>query len=121
MKKEILYVEDDDCIRGSFKMFFDMFHNVHEAQDGKDGLSKFNKLDNLDLIITDISMPLMNGLDMVEEIRKINKEITVYVISAFDDERYTNKAEELNIARFISKPLNVKEILNYINSDLVKG
>lgn len=117
MKINILYVEDDKIIRDAFKLFFERYHNIIDAENGKDGLEKFNSLENIDLIISDIQMPVMNGLVMVEKIKEINKDIPVYFLTAFDDIEFLDKAKALEINRYIDKPLNVKQIMQFIEED----
>lgn len=117
--KNILYVEDDEIISEAFVMFFEKIHNIFQASNGKEGLEKFNNLLEIDLIITDISMPIMNGLEMVRKIREENKEIPIYTLTAFFDSKlHIEECLKLNVNRIISKPLNVKDILDYIEEDL---
>lgn len=66
----ILYVEDDDSLRQSVAKYLKLiFEVVDLAQDGVDGLKAFNKRD-YDIVITDIQMPNMNGLEMIKAIRE---------------------------------------------------
>ena len=74
---KVFYVEDDENAREStLVMLEDLFDNIIIATDGKDGLEKFQN-NNIDLIITDISMPYMNGLEMCEKIRDIDDNIYI--------------------------------------------
>lgn len=120
MCKKILYVEDEDNIRDSFSFFFGKFFNMESAENGEVGLNKFIENDDIDLIITDINMPVMNGLDMIEKIRSLNKDVLIYVVSAFDDVSYMERAYQYNTNRFIEKPVKLNQILNYISEDFHK-
>lgn len=100
-------------------MFFERFFNMHVAKNGLEGLNKFNENKDIDLIITDLSMPKMSGVEMIKEIRKINTEIPIYALTAFfDDVKYVDECFELGVQRIIPKPMNIKEIMNFIEKDL---
>lgn len=115
---KILYVEDDLKIADAFVMFLKMFHEVVHAENGKEGLAKLNENKDFDVIFTDISMPEMNGLDMLEKIRETNKDIPVYIISAFDDSDLVDRAFALGVKSYIEKPIRLKEILQMLKDDL---
>jgi YesN/AraC family two-component response regulator len=104
----VLYVEDDLTIRANYaKVFTDLFASVDLAQDGEEGLEKF--LNNTyDIIITDISMPRMNGIEMIENILNKSPEQIIIVTSAHDDSAYLLKLIELGIEKFLIKPINFK-------------
>jgi len=79
---KLLYVEDNEEAREAvLVMLNEFFNNITVAIDGQDGLDKFN-INNFDLIITDINMPKLNGLEMIREIKEINKNIPILILSA---------------------------------------
>ena len=117
MCKKILYVDDDNMIRESFSLYLGRFYEIECAENGKIGLEKFLNSDEYELIITDINMPIMNGLDMIENIRKVNDKIHIYITSAFDDTSMMEKAFQLKTNRFIEKPLRINEVIDFIKSD----
>ncbi len=106
----VLYVEDDLAIRKNYaKVFTDLFASVDLAEDGQEGLDKF--LNNTyDIIITDISMPRMNGIEMIENIFNRSPEQIVIVTSAHDDSAYLLKLIELGIEKFLIKPIHFQKI-----------
>ena len=105
----VLYVEDDDKTRRSMEEILKLvFGHVYAAQNGQEGLEIF-KHSRPDLIISDISMPLMNGIEMVKNIREINQNIPIILFTAFSDKEYLLESINLGIDRYINKPLN-KEI-----------
>lgn len=121
MCKKILYVEDDNRIREAFSLYLGKFFDLDCAENGKVGLDKFlSNNEEIDLIITDISMPIMNGLEMIENIRQINRNVPIYVTSAFDDSIVMEKAYRLNTNRFIEKPLRINQIIEFISNDFNK-
>ena len=107
---KLLYVEDEEDIREQLlESFKRKFIEVSVAKNGLEGLEKF-KNDKPDLIVTDIKMPKINGLDMIEAIRTIDNEIPIIVTTAYSDLENIKKSLELGVDRFIQKPPNKKEI-----------
>lgn len=112
----ILYVEDDDKVRRrTARIFSKLFKVVNLANDGKEGLEIYRKfyLDNntfYDIVITDIKMPFMNGIDMSREILKINTEQKVIITSAYNNTKYFIDLINLGVDGFIQKPTNSKQI-----------
>lgn len=105
----VLYVEDDDKTRRSMEEILKLvFGHVYAAQNGQEGLEIF-KHSRPNLIISDISMPLMNGIEMVKNIREINQNIPIILFTAFSDKEYLLESINLGIDRYINKPLD-KEI-----------
>jgi CheY-like chemotaxis protein len=107
MSRTILYVEDSVISRDVLSEFLlDKCDKLLLAENGLDGLQKFNE--HLpDLVISDIKMPKMSGVNMVEKIRENNKNVPIILISAYgrDDER--RKATELGIYAFVQKPFDL--------------
>lgn len=108
----ILYVEDEDNLREIISHTLEkVCKGVIVAQNGEVGLQKYieNK-DIIDLIISDITMPKMNGLDMAIEIRKINEEIPIIITSAHSDKDLLLKALSIELNGYILKPVNFLEL-----------
>ena len=111
----VLYVEDQIDIQEELSDILSMFvDEVHIASNGKEGLEVFQKI-NPDLIITDIQMPVMTGLEMISEIRKKNKTIPIIVTSAFNKTDYLLKAIDLGVEHYLLKPIMVNKLENCLN------
>lgn len=105
-KLNLLYVEDDLQLRNeTSKLLKYFFADVIVCKDGIEGIEKFKSYD-IDIILTDINMPGLNGLKMVEEIKKINENIPVIVCSAFNEPKYLLESISLNIQEYLLKPLD---------------
>lgn len=114
-KLKVLYVEDDDSIRGVTENFLNkIFLKVTIAKNGKDGLEKF-KTDTFDIIISDIRMPSMDGIEMSKYIKEITPSIPIILISAFNEIEYFKRAIDANIDLFLEKPLNIKKFLESLD------
>jgi YesN/AraC family two-component response regulator len=107
----ILYVEDSEVTQLLFDdIVKDLVKTITYANNGEDGYKKF--VDNeIDLIITDYKMYKKNGLDMIEDIRKINSDIPIILVSAIDELEVIMRALNLNINAFVKKPINKDELL----------
>ena len=119
--KTILYVEDESSVRiETTQLFNDFFYKVIDTKDGLVGLEAYknyfeqnNKY--FDLVITDITMPNMDGVELVSEIYKINKKQNIIVVSAYTDEKYLIPLIKLGISDFIKKPIVIEEFVNILN------
>ena len=106
---KVLYVEDDDIAReNGIEYLENYFHNIYEAPDAITAL-KLYETHNPDIIITDIQMPKLNGLDFVKQIRQKDKKTQVIVITAYSDKEYLLKAIELKLVKYLIKPVKEKE------------
>ena len=115
-KPIILYVEDEESIRQEMTEILSLdFENIFIAENGQDGLEMYKK-HNPDLIITDVQMPYMNGIEMSRAILKINKDAKIIVITAFNEDTYIKKVKEAGIENHINKPVNINELFNTIHS-----
>ncbi|QKJ22024.1 diguanylate cyclase [Poseidonibacter lekithochrous] len=105
----VLYVEDEEMIRDEICYFFKKYvKNFHVAKNGLEGLDSYLEY-KPDLIITDIQMPKMNGLEMLKKIE--NKNIPVIITTAYSDIDYFLKAIELNVNKFVIKPIDLMELV----------
>jgi len=106
----ILYVEDEEDTREHLYFYLDnSFNRVFMAQNGLEGLDIYNH-NKIDIIISDISMPLMNGLDMMEEIKKDNPHMPFLLTTAYNDQKYLLKSIELGVTSYILKPIDIEKL-----------
>jgi CheY-like chemotaxis protein len=102
---KVLYVEDDQAIREQLTQTLGLFFDqVWVGEDGQAGLALFEK-HRPDLIISDIQMPRMNGLQMVRAIKGLDDRVPIVFTTAFSDERYFMESIELGVDRYILKPV----------------
>ena len=113
---KVLYVEDDEAIMKTFsKILSKVFNSVITAVNGEEGLEKFQQnQENIDLVITDIKMPKLDGIDMAGEIRKIDPDMPCILTTAHGEYEYFLRADSVGIYRYIQKPLNVNELLKAV-------
>ncbi len=115
-KIKLLYVEDDENISSVLSdIFGDEFKELYVAKDGQEGLSMYKKYAP-DIVLTDINMPKMNGIEMSELIRSENSTIPIVISSAFRDDEYIQAAKKLDINHYILKPINLEKLLDILEN-----
>ncbi len=112
----ILFVDDASDIRQMYHFFFDdLFKNVYEAEDGVEALNIIkDKTKSIDLILTDQSMPVMNGIEMIREVRKHNQIIPIILVTATKEHGDLIDAINLNVTNFVEKPISYTSIMTAI-------
>ena len=107
----VLYVEDDSATREELAEILAYWVRALDvAADGQAGLALFSEKRH-DLVVTDIQMPIMGGLVMSAEIRRIAPRQPIIVLSAYNDVEFLFRAIELGISQYITKPVNVEMLL----------
>lgn len=110
----VLYVEDENIFRTVLKEILEeVVQKVVLANDGLSGLEAF-ELNRPEIVITDIAMPRLNGLEMLKVIKKNNPELCTIVTTSYSETEYFLEAIELGVNRFVLKPFDrdqFKEIL----------
>ena len=107
MKKNItiLYVDDNDFIREEAVEYLSLLYtNVLEAKNGEEALKIYSR-SKPNIIITDIEMPIINGLQMVKSIRRKDKQTPIIIVTAFMNPEYLLEAIELRLVKYILKPM----------------
>jgi len=106
----VLYVEDDEILRKSFLDYLNKFFKMVDfAIDGEEGFHKYQQ-GQYDLVITDISMPKLNGIDMAKKIKNLNSNQEIVIASAFSDFEILSEAIKLGIDGYLLKPINYAQM-----------
>lgn len=115
---KVLLVEDETNIAKLLKSAIgDEFRSFLIANDGVEGFEIYQKI-SPDIIISDIMMPNLTGLEMAQKIRKENKHVPILLLSAFSEKEKLLNAIDIGITKYFLKPYCPKEILDYIYSIL---
>ena len=123
-KIHILVVDDEEDVRTIFEFNFE-----DEVKEGSvkmsfadSGVSCLNFLQNEEgsdvvLILSDINMPQMDGLELLEKVKGKSSDIVVYMISAYDTEDFIQRAKSLGAKKFLSKPVDFDDLKELIFKD----
>ncbi|CAA6810058.1 MAG: Diguanylate cyclase/phosphodiesterase (GGDEF & EAL domains) with PAS/PAC sensor(S) [uncultured Sulfurovum sp.] len=111
----ILYVEDhlptQELIEEILKAYC---KEVFVANNGEEGLLLYTEK-KPDMVLSDIRMPIMDGLEMSAAIKAINPEQTIALFTAFNEDEYLEKAANIGIETYMLKPLDRKQFFNSLN------
>ena len=117
----ILYVEDEaDVRRNAVEYLKRIAKEVLEAKDGKEAI-KIWADEKPDIIITDISMPRLNGLDMARYIRSKDSDVQIIIATAYTDTDYLMQAVELNLVKYLVKPITKDKLLTALAQSVEKS
>lgn len=114
----IMLVEDDEIIcEQLFSSMKDFFKEVIITKNGKEAFEKFLELKTkIDIVISDISMPLVNGIELLENIREIDKYIPFIFTTAYTQKDYLISSIKYGVNDFIVKPLDIGLLIDKIES-----
>ncbi|MFQ3574764.1 MAG: response regulator [Thermodesulfovibrionales bacterium] len=110
----VLYVEDDAFIRKMLvNILSGVVREIHTAENGFEGLKLYNNL-NPDIVLTDIRMPVMDGLEMASQIKTINKDSRVIVTTAYGDTENLLRAIDIGIDSYVLKPIDKNKLIRVL-------
>jgi len=115
----ILVVDDEINVIESFKRLLEDDYKVLTATNGEEALEKIEK-ENLDIVLLDIRMPEMDGIEVLRRIREMSENVDVIVITAVSTMRTAIEAMKLGAYDYITKPFEVDEVIVSINKALEK-
>jgi PAS domain S-box-containing protein len=111
----ILYVEDDEEIRDQLSQFLRRrVGTLHTAVNGREGLAAF-RAHRPDIVISDIRMPIMDGLDMVDAIKREWPTTPVIMTTAFNETDYFLRAIDIGVDKYVLKPVSVDTLVDAID------
>lgn len=115
--KKILIVDDEKFIRNGISAIisnnFPELFQIELAKNGQEALEIMKKIE-FDLVITDINMPFINGIDFIKEIRQIFGELDIIVISGYDEFEYARQCMKYGVKNYLLKPINDKELVEIV-------
>lgn len=108
--KSILYIEDDlDVLKNISAVMQNYFNHVHVASNAEVGFDIYSSK-SIDLLMVDIELPGINGIEFIKKVRQVNKSIPIVVISAYTNTDYLLESVELKIDKYIIKPFTSQKI-----------
>jgi len=106
----ILFIEDEQDIRINYMKYLKRhFTNVYEAKDGEEGYIVY-KDKNPDIMILDINLPRLNGLELLKKIRMTDQTTKVIMLTAYSDTKYLLDAIELKLVKYLIKPITRSDL-----------
>ena len=113
----ILIVDDSATLRESLAFVLtDAGHIVTKAENGMDGLNKYKEnSDTFQLVITDINMPVLSGLDLISIIKEESMSVQFIILSGYNDFDLVHQALKFKINDYLLKPVNKTELISLVN------
>ena len=118
MKKNILIVEDHELTRFGLKTTFenvDFVENLYEADSAETAIQIFNN-NNIDIIIMDLGLPNMNGIEATKQIRSANKDVKVIILNSHNDEKEVLNSLKAGANAYCSKEINPQRLIEVVRS-----
>ncbi len=118
MKKNILIVEDHELTRFGLKTTFegvDYVENIYEAESAEKAIEVF-KENPIDIIIMDLGLPNMNGIEATKEIRSANKDVKVIILTSHNDEKEVMNSLKAGANAYCSKEINPQRLVSVVQS-----
>lgn len=116
MKKKILFLDDDEIVLETFKyVMTDLNYEVVTYSNSKDCLN-LALSEDFDLIITDIRMPELNGIEFIKRVKKVKPKSNIYVLTSYPDKNIVKEALSLGALGLMEKPFHVSKIVSVLNS-----
>ena len=110
----LLYIEDDAEILENVSFLLSRYvKEVYTAMDGEEALKVYEEKQP-DIIVSDINIPKMNGLEVASKIRKTNKEIPIVISSAHDEDHQLKLAAEIGVSTYVKKPFTLHQLKDAI-------
>ncbi|MCX5977004.1 MAG: response regulator [Coprothermobacterota bacterium] len=112
MRKNLLVIDDEKEICWLLQQILSQEgYQVSAAHSGKEGLAYIGRGEGIDVLILDLHLPDMNGLDLLEQIRAAGLQTPVVVITAFGDEESRERAAGLGVKGFLDKPFEISTLV----------
>ena len=116
LNMDILYIEDDkNLLQQNRELFKSLFRKVDVTDNGVDAI-KLYKSSKYSLVITDINLPLINGINIMKEMKNINPSQLFLVTSVFKRNEWEDELNKLGIKHYLTKPLETQKLLNEIEA-----
>jgi DNA-binding NtrC family response regulator len=119
-KSSILIVDDELGVRESLRMILKPYYEIYTAPDGEAALNIIRER-KIRLITLDLNMPKLSGIETLREIRKIDGEIPVIIITGYGTDKDRKEALLYGVKAFIAKPFNTSTMITVINEILGEG
>lgn len=104
----LLYVEDDEQVRTIMSRILKRrFTTIIDAKDGKEAFDIYQS-ENVDMMIVDMNLPLLNGLELCSYVREADEDIPIMMLTAFEQTDCLIKALEIGVDKFLFKPINIE-------------
>jgi YesN/AraC family two-component response regulator len=121
-KLKFLFVEDENDLMDIISETLQKLQvDFLTANNGEEGLAILKEHSNeIDIIVTDISMPVMNGLEMIKEVKSLYPDLEIIIMTAHTESKYMTEAKEYGVNDYLLKPFDFIKFIELINNKKLK-
>jgi len=113
---ELLYVEDNEEAREfTMELLSRFFNKIAVCKNGQEAVELF-KVKNISLILSDINMPKMDGIEMSKKIRNLNSDVPIVLLSAHNEYSFKDSANHAGVTDYLEKPLKLSRLIEFLTS-----
>jgi DNA-binding NtrC family response regulator len=116
-KKSILVVDDELSVRESLRIILDPMYEVYTASGGQEAIDCLHD-ENIDLVTLDLMMPGISGVQVLRQIKTINEDIEVIVVTAYGNAHNAEDIIQFGAGAMIQKPFDVEEVTSTVSNSL---
>ena len=113
MKKQVLICDDEEGVRESLKLILEDDYDLTFTSSGDEALAKI-RTGSFDCMLLDIKMPTKNGLDTLEEARKISPNLKVIIVTGYQSVETASRAVQLGAVDYITKPFESSDVIEKV-------
>jgi DNA-binding NtrC family response regulator len=117
MKNKILVIDDEIGPRESLRILFKDNYDVAVANSGEEGVHAIKK-DPPDLVILDLKMPGMDGIEVLKKIKEVSPKTRVIILTGYGSPEAAQQVQRLGIARYLNKPFDIFEIRKIVAEEI---
>jgi two-component system response regulator AtoC len=118
MTKKILIVDDEEGVRESLKLILGDQYNLILTEDGSQALECLKNAPDIGLVLMDIKMPKMNGLEVLERMKELRPDLKVIMITGYKSTETVTEAVRLGACGYIVKPFKAEEIAKTVKKSI---
>lgn len=118
MKPKILIIDDEEGIRESLKLILADHYELIVTNSGEQGIDSINDENNIGLVLLDIKMPKVNGLEILKQIKDKHPDLNVIIVTGYKSVETASEASKLGASGYIVKPFKSEEILETVEKNL---
>ena len=119
-KQKVLIIDDEKRLLTSLKQLLNVDYNVMTAPDGKEGVKLYEN-EKPSLILLDLDMPVMNGLEALEKIRSVDRDVLIIIMTGRSSHHLARHCGDLGVDGYIEKPFEITELIHKMNGLLDIG